>query len=569
MRDPNKNAECLRLYSHILPKISDYVDKYAAERPDDIAIIEYNTDKFVTWKEFKLSTRAFAAKLLSMGLKKGDVIATTLPLLKEHIFLMYACYRTGIIIAPLDLRLKTHEVDRNFSKIKPKAYFFWGKTEVNDFRPMVGEIMDRHPECEHWIQFDTHPSHLIRGASWIVQFAADIDKEYIQTLLTGELRAAEKAVTKRDPCLIIFTTGSTGWPKPAVLCHENILIQNIGIQVAFDIKPHDRMCVNLPPSHVGCVTEQLGTTIFAGGVSVILHIFDAEKTLDAIQKYNVTAFGQIPALFNMQWRLDNYSRFNLSTLRFALYGGQAVTREFLEKLKTMAPQFGTGLGLTETAGFVTYTPLDGTVDDILASVGFDMPLCPVSIRDKMQPDGNAGSEKKLGEIGEITFSGAQIFLGYLNDEVNTRQTLSKDGYCYTGDLGFYDDKGLHFVGRSKLVIKPKGYQVFPTEVEEWIQSHLPDKVELVACVGAPHEVYTEGIIAFVERKVGVTLTAKEVLAVCKDMAAYKRPSHVEILDPEQIPLNRVAKTDYMVLKSMAIKLIETLRTKGGWDHFTK
>lgn len=569
MRDPNKNQECLRLYNELLPKISDYVDKYAEERPDDIAIIEYNTDKTVTWKEFYISTRAFAAQLLSMGLKKGDIIATTLPLLKEHIFLMYACYRVGIIIAPLDLRLKTHEVDRNFTIIKPKAYFFLGKTEVNDFRPMVGEIMDKHPECEHWIQFDTHPSHLIRGATWIAHFAANIEKGYFQAILTGELKTAEQLVTKRDPCLIIFTTGSTGWPKPALICHENILIQNIGIKVAFDITAKDRMCVNLPPSHVGCITEQLATTIYAGGVSVILHIFDAEKTLDAIQKYNVTAFGQIPALFNMQWRLDNYQKFNLSSLRFALYGGQAVTREFLEKLKTMAPQFGTGLGLTETAGFVTYTPLDGTVDDILASVGYDMPLCPVSIRAEMQPDGNAGPEKKPGEIGEIAFSGAQIFLGYLNDEKNTRQTVSKDGFCYTGDLGFYDEKGLHFTGRSKLVIKPKGYQVFPTEVEEWIQSHLSEKVEVVACVGAPHEVFTEGIIAFVERKEGVKLTAKEVMAVCKDLAAYKRPSHVEILDPEQMPLNRVAKTDYMVLKSIAKKIVEKLRTQNGWDKKEK
>jgi acyl-CoA synthetase (AMP-forming)/AMP-acid ligase II len=565
MRDPKKDEECLRLYSELLPKLSDYVDKHAQERPDDLAIIEYNTGIEITWREFKTSTRAFAAKLLNLGLKKGDIVATTLPLLKEHIFLMYACYRIGVIIAPLDLRLKFHEVDRSFAKIKPKAYFFLGKTDVNDFRPMVGDLMDRHPECEYWIQFDTHPSHLIRGATWIVHFAADIDKIYIQTLLTGELKNAEKLVTKRDPCLIIFTTGSTGWPKPALLCHENIQIQNIGIKVAFDITPHDRMCVNLPPSHVGCVTEQLATTIYAGGVSVILHIFDAEKTLDAVQKYNVTAFGQIPALFNMQWRLENYSKYNLSSLRFALYGGQAVTKEFLEKLATMAPQFGTGLGLTETAGFVTYTPLDGTVVDILASVGFDMPLCPVSIRDGIQPDGNAGPVKNPGEIGEIAFSGPQIFLGYLNDSENTQKTISKNGFCYTGDLGYYDEKGLHFAGRSKLVIKPKGYQVFPTEIEEWIESHLLDKVEMVACVGAPHEVFTEGIIAFVERKPEVTLNTKEVLDVCKDLAAYKRPSHVEILEPEQMPLNRVAKTDYMVLKSWAKKLVQKLRDNGGWD----
>jgi acyl-CoA synthetase (AMP-forming)/AMP-acid ligase II len=566
MREKAKDELCKQLYAELLPRLSDYIDINAEKRPDDLALIEYNTGAEISWKDFYTNTRAFAAKLLAMGLQKGDIIATTLPLLKEHVYLMYACYRIGVIIAPLDLRLKTHEVDRCFRNLHPKAYFFLGKTEVADFRPMVGELMDKHPDCEYWIQFDTHPSHLIRGAQWIVHFAADIEKTYIQTLLTGELKKAQAQVSKRDPCLIIFTTGSTGYPKPAVLCHENILIQNIGIKVAFDITSQDRMCVNLPPSHVGCVTEQLATTIYSGGTCVILHIFDAEKTLDAIQKYNITAFGQIPALFNMQWRLENYNKYNLSSLRFALYGGQAVSREFLEKLKTMAPRFGTGLGLTETAGFVTYSPVDGTVDDILASVGYDMPLCPISIRDPMQPDGTAGKEKSPNEVGEITFSGPQIFLGYLNDPENTRKTVSTDGYCYTGDLGYYDDKGLHFSGRSKLVIKPKGYQVFPTEIEEWIESHLPDKVAAVACVGAPHEVFTEGIVAYVERREGAELSASDVMKVCKDLAAYKRPNHVVILDPEQMPLNRVAKTDYMELKKWTKKLIADLRAKGGWDQ---
>jgi fatty-acyl-CoA synthase len=565
MKDPKMNEECVILYEQMLPKVSDYVDFHAMQRPEDIALIEFNTGVEVNWVDFSINTRAFASKLLNLGLKKGDILATMLPLLKEHVYLMYACWRIGVIIAPIDLRLKFKEVDMAFRQIKPKAFFFLGKTDVMDFRPMVAELMENHSYVEHWIQFDTNPKNLVRGATWIAHFAADISKCYIQALLTGSLKKAQAEVGKRDPCLIIFTTGSTGWPKPALICHENIIIQNIGLKVAFGITSKDRMCVNLPPSHVGCVTEQLATTVYAGGTSVILHIFDPVKTLEAIQKYDITVFGQIPALFAMEWRLPNYQKFNLSSLRFALYGGQAVSREFLEKLGTMAPKFGTGLGLTETAGFVTYTPLDGTIDDIASSVGFDSPLCPISIREPMQSDGKAGSEKPKGEIGEITFSGPQIFLGYLNDEVNTRKTISTDGYCYTGDLGFYDEKGLHFAGRSKFVIKPKGYQVFPTEVEEFIETHLPEKVSMVGCVGAPHDVFTEAIVAFVEKQPGVDLNPKEIFDVCKELAAYKRPTHVEILEPEQMPLNRVAKTDYMELKKMALKIVEELRAKGQWD----
>ncbi|MFW9848344.1 MAG: class I adenylate-forming enzyme family protein, partial [Candidatus Thorarchaeota archaeon] len=280
-------------------------------------------------------------------------------------------------------------------------------------------------------------------------------------------------------------------------------------------------------------------------------------------KYNITLFGQIPALFAMEWRLPNYSEYDLSSLKFALYGGQAVTREFLEKLSQMAPKFGTGLGLTETSGFCTYTPLDGTVDDILAGVGYAMPITPISIRAAMQPDGTAGKELPAGEVGEICFSGPQIFLGYVNNEEATRNTISSDGWLYTGDLGSYDEKGLHLAGRSKLMIKPKGYNVFPTEVENFISNALKEKVAGVACVGVKHEVFTEAIFAFVVPQPGMSVTSEEVCAAVKEIASYKRPSHVEII-PE-MPLNRVAKTDYVTLKEEANKVVEKLRSEGKWD----
>ncbi|MFW9991147.1 MAG: class I adenylate-forming enzyme family protein [Candidatus Odinarchaeota archaeon] len=567
MEPLKKDEECQKRYDQLLPRLFDYVDKHAKEKGEKISIIEYNTGEKVTWKDFATKSKAFAAKLLNMGIQKGDVVATSLPLLKEHIYLMYACYRIGAIFTPLDLRLKTQEIDRCFSGAKPKVYFFLGKTEVADFRPMITEIMKNHMDtCKYWIQFQKEEELIIDGAIGITEFARDIKSTYIKAILTGKVGRAQKKVNKRDPCLIIFTTGSTGYPKPALLCHENILVQNIGLAVGFDMNEHDIMCVNLPPSHVGCVTEQLATTIYGGGTSVILHIFDAEKTLDAVQKHKVTILGQIPALFAMQWRLPTYKNYDLSSLRFAIYAGQAVTRKFLEQLATMAPKFGSGFGLTESAGFITYTPLDGTVDDILASIGYHMPsLCPISIRDPMKEDGSAGEEKKPGEAGEICFSGSQIFLGYLNDKESTEKTVSTDGFCYTGDLGSYDDEGLHFAGRSKFVIKPKGYQVFPTEVEDFIEQKLKDRISAIACVGIPHEVFTEGIMAFVERKQGAELTVDDLNAAVKDIAAYKRPSHFEILETGEIPLTRVGKTDYMELKKKGVIIAEKLRADNSWD----
>jgi acyl-CoA synthetase (AMP-forming)/AMP-acid ligase II len=243
-----------------------------------------------------------------------------------------------------------------------------------------------------------------------------------------------------------------------------------------------------------------------------------------------------------------------------------VPREFLVKMKAMAPRIGTGLGLTETAGFCTYTNVAADVDELAQGIGYDSPLCPLTIRHFMNPDGTAGAEKPPGEAGEICFSGPQIFLGYMGDPENTAKTVSKEGICYTGDVGTYDDKGLHFSGRAKLVIKPKGYQVFPEDLERHIHAKLKDKVALVSVVGVEHEVFSEAIVAFVECLDGKTLTPEEVIAACGDISAYSRPSHVVILKASEIPLNRVAKTDYLTLRERATQVVKELRSQGGWDR---
>jgi fatty-acyl-CoA synthase len=553
-------------YRKLLSNQADYVEKYAKSKPNEIAIIEHNTGEKIAWKQFNTSVSAFAAKLLSIGIRKGDIVATSLPLLKEHVYLIYACYRIGAIVAPLDLRLKAKEIQYCMDKMKPKAYFFLGKTPIADFRPMIAEVMKNSPFIRHWVQFQKEQDMIMEGAVGITEFVKDIKTVYIKSLIFGTVKKARKLVNNRDACLIIFTTGSTGSPKPALLCHENILIQNIGLAISFELQEGDKMLINLPPSHVGCITEQLATTIFGGGISIILHIFDPVKSLEAVQEHKINNLGQIPALFNMEWRLADYSKYDLSSLKFAIYGGQAVSREFLEKMSKMASRIGTGLGLTETAGFCTYTDVNAGVDDLVKGIGFDMPLCPISIREPMQADGMAGKEKAKNEVGEICFSGPQIFLGYLADEDNTRKTVSKDRVCYTGDLGYYDADGLHFAGRSKLVIKPKGYQVFPDDIESHISGRLKGRVGAIAVIGVEHNIFSEGIMVFAENVDNVSaVTADDVIKACDDIASYSRPSHVEVINQGEMPLNRVAKTDYMELKKKAKEIVVNLRSQGKWD----
>jgi len=544
---------------HLLHQV---VARWAARKPDAPAIINWSRRQQVDWRTFDETTTALAMQLLRLGFRKGDFLATSLPLLTEHIFLEYACFKIGVIHVPLDLRLRPAEVIRCLALIQPKGFAFLGPTPAADFRELGRAVRQHCPFVPHLLQFSP-PEETLEGAESFYSLAAGEstgarDRE-------AAFREATQAVGENDGAQVIFTTGSTGAPKPALLSHRSITCQNMCLGAAFGFDERTRLLVNLPPSHVGCQAEVLMTTLFCGGTAVTLEVFDAARSLEAIQECRVNLLGQIPAMFNFEWRLPNYDSYDVSSVELAVYGGQQVSRQFLERLARMAPGIATGLGLTEASGFCTYTAPGATVDEILESIGYDMPVYPMSIRNPMREDGRAGDELPDGEVGQICFRGPQTFLGYVNDPQATAKTISTDGYLYTGDMGFRDAKGLHFAGRARWVIKPVGYQVFPGEVETHFHS-LDDKVAVCGAVGVEHELLSEAIVVFVEKKPGADLTIAELKRRARGMASYLRPLHYVLLEPGQMPLNRAVKIDYVRLRELAIAEVEKLRAKGRWDR---
>jgi len=169
-----------------------------------------------------------------------------------------------------------------------------------------------------------------------------------------------------------------------------------------------------------------------------------------------------------------------------------------------------------------------------------------------------------GETGEICFTGPQVFIAYVGNAEAYRQTVSSDGVCYTGDLGYVNDRGLVLAGRSKLVIKPKGFQVHPAQVE---QHFAQLNVEVAACgaVGGQHKLVGEAIVLFVALRAGQELSRARLEAHAQGIASYMRPTHYVLLDAGSFPLNRVGKSDYQRLKQMAAVEVERLRSLGQWD----
>ncbi|MGD0522665.1 MAG: class I adenylate-forming enzyme family protein [Terracidiphilus sp.] len=543
--------------------------KWAKARPEAPAILSADGDRAVTWSDFDRLTTALAGELSRLGFVKGDFLVTLLPLSVDHVLLEYSCFKIGVIVAPLDLRLSPAEVIRALEILRPRGFVSLGVKAPFDFRELWRAV---HSHCE-WIQHsiamdseDAIPGTLsfasIAGPAW--RTVTDRNPETAAD--SAALAAIASSITENDGALIIFTTGSTGSPKPALLSHRNITVQNMCMCGAFfGGDSGSRTLVNLPPSHVGGQTEAMMSTFFGGGTAVLLELFDASRSLRAITQHRVEILGQIPAMFNLEWMLKDYDRHDLSSLKFAAYGGHAVSRPFVDQLAAMAPVIGTGLGLTEAAGFCTYIQA-GAADreTILDGLGQDMPIYPCSIRQPMRADGSAGDELKSGEIGHVCFLGAQTFLGYVNDPAATAQAISRDGFLYTGDLGHKDAAGLHLTGREKWVIKSFGYQIFPGDVERHIFS-LAEKVANCVVVGVAHEVVSEAVVAVVEKKPGVELSLQELDRHARSLPSYMRPRHWIILEPGQMPLNRIGKPDYTRAQQMARQEIAQLRDRGEWD----
>ena len=537
---------------HLIHAASDH---WAALKPNEAAVLNATRGSRLTWGELRQGSVALAGELRRAGLRKGDFLAASLPLLNEHILLEYACFRLGVIHVPLDLRLRPEEVLRCLNLVGARSYVFPGRIGGADFGALGEAARAQCASLERLFQF-CPPGEQIAGAE---SFAGLLARA------PANPDPVESGVEERDGAQVVFTTGSTGAPKAALLSHRGVTCQNLCLGTAFGFGPGQRVLCNLPASHVGGQAELLLTSLYMGGTAVTLEIFDAAKSLQAIEEHGVTILGQIPAMFNLEWRAADYGKRDLSSLRAAVYGGQSVPRPFLDRMLQMAPRIGTGLGLTETSGFCTYTALTPDPDELAGGVGHAMAAYPMSIRGPMRSDGAAGDPLAEGEIGHVCFRGPQTFLGYVNDPAATAEALSTDGWLYTGDMGAAGERGLHLSGRAKWVLKPAGYQVFPGEVEEHV-SRLSDQVASVGVVGHPHAVWSEAIVAFVERRPGAELTDVELRKHARSLTAYMRPLHYVILEPGAMPLNRSAKVDVVRLQELAKEEVQKLRARRRWDN---
>jgi len=288
------------------------VAKWAGERPKAIALLSAESGRAVTWSEFDRFTTALACEWLRLGFEKGDHLVTLLPMSVDHVLLEYSLFKIGVIVVPLDLRLPAAEVIRVVEMLRPRGFVGLGLYGPIDFREMGRAIAAKCTWVEYFFTVSTaEPTEGFRSYAALAE-AATCTAANNSDAGAAELAAADSAVAEDDGALIIFTTGSTGSPKAALLTHRNITSQNMCLCGAFfGGDSGTRSLVNLPASHVGAQTEILMSALFGGGTAVLLEVFDAGRSLRAIEQHRVELLGQIPAMFNLEWMLKDYDRYDL------------------------------------------------------------------------------------------------------------------------------------------------------------------------------------------------------------------------------------------------------------------
>jgi acyl-CoA synthetase (AMP-forming)/AMP-acid ligase II len=487
------------------------------------------------WGELDQYSHRIAHYLISQGVGHGDrvgVMCTTRP---EYIVIYMACVKIGAILVGFNVQFKPWDVSRLAQKTQPKVYFILRKDRernvLDEIRPALREL--GHGAAVVAIEPSDTPFTGEFSVILGVQLTADAREA---------IAAAQERISEDDGLLIVFTSGSTGVPKAILLTHRNVLT-NIAVQIrSFQMGEADRIMVHLPLNHVGAATVLVGAVVMLGATMVLLERFQPRATLDAIRRHRITVLHQVPTMYIMEFGLEDFSSFDLSSLRVCCVSGAVTPPEIMRKMMQTAPLVVTGYGMTEMAGFITYTEPDDDADAICNTVGKVAPEFDLRIVDDKK------TTIAQGGIGEVALRGVCRFKEYYGDPAETAEVVDADGWYYTGDIGYLDPRWyLRLVDRKKMMYKTGGYNVYPREIEDAVMS-LPG-IDMCACLGAPDPVHGEVGALFVTLKPGAALSVADIERHCRNhLAEYKIPRTIVV--KEAMPLTPLGKIDKQALKSI-------------------
>ena len=464
-----------------------------------------------------------ACGLLALGLQRGDRIGVLGLNQIGWLRLFLAASRIGVCVVALSVRYRDHELLGMLGDSGARALFTVRSADGVDFVELVQGLRDRLDQLVHVGTFEPDTDGALTLAALE---CTPIDAR--------SLSQATAAVDADDAAMVIFTSGTTGRPKGALLTHASMLAAACAEAEHLRIVPEDHLKVAMPFNHVGGITCCILTMLLGGASSELVPAFKAETVLQMMAARPPTVIVGVPTMLTLLLMHREKVEVDLSGVRLVITGGSNADGELLSRLMAAMPRGAVMnlYGMSESSGALVMTPWDADREAVLSSIGRPLPGAELRVVDPSEADVPAG------EVGELWFRGLGVVKGYLG-QAATEGAFRSDGWLRTGDMGHVDENGfIHLRGRKKDMFIQGGFNVYPAEVENFIACH--PQVLMVAGIGVPDAVLGEVGRYYVVLRAGAELTAEGLRAYCaQHLADYKVPRQVVFRN--QLPLTPTGK----------------------------
>ena len=546
--------------------IGALLDQRAQELPQQEAIVYSCYPEFGealnlrwTYAEYRERANAVAKGLLALGLKPGEHIAVWAANLPEWPLLQMAAAKAGLVLVTINPVLRAEEVEYILKQGDVRALFFMAKVRDHDCLATIraltspgahpGEVTSaRLPLLRSVSLVGAPPAGLLDQAGW----RPTLFPECVAAgAAVSDAAVAERqaAVRPGDPAMLLYTSGTTGFPKGALLTQRGVLNNALGQMRRLEVVETDRFCAPMPFFHaMGCVLGVLGA-LAAGGTLHPLIAFDPLKAMQIISRERCTGLVAVPTMLLALMQHLQFSNYDLSSLRIVGSGGAPVPVALMEQVKArIGADVAIGFGQTEGSCSITLTPPDDPFELKAATVGLPLPHVAVKIIDPA-----SGAIVPCRERGELCLRGYLVMQGYYQMPAKTAETIDGEGWLHTGDLATMNAQGyLNIVGRLKEMVIRGGENLFPAEIEAFLLRH--PKVAEVAVLGVPDRYFGEELLAAVRPKAGETLTEEELRAFCQGQISHQKiPHYFQFV--ESFPLTGSGKVQKFVLREQAIKTL--------------
>ncbi|MBA4393247.1 MAG: long-chain fatty acid--CoA ligase [Desulfobacca sp.] len=525
--------------------LPEALERSARQYPDQVALLMMG--KKITYRELNSLVNRFAAALGDLGIRKGDKVAILLPNIPQGFIACYAVFRLGAVVVMNNPLYTEHELAYQLKDsdstlaisldlLIPRILKIKEKTgiqkviacHIRDYLPFPAKQL--FPLVKKTMHRKTDPNE------GVYDFL-DLIKKYPDN-------APGVEVSFDDLGALLYTGGTTGLSKGVMLTHRNLSINAQQLRAwTFDAKEGLESLMGIfPIFHSAGFTAVMNHCFYRGMTIILVPKPDPDGVLKMTKKYRPDYFPCVPTLYVGLLNHPEFSKTDFSFIKGCVSGAAPLALETLKQWKeAIGTQIMEVYGLTETSPLSHANPWRGLAK--AGSVGLPVPDTDCKIVDVVEGTKELG----LGEAGEILLKGPQLTQGYYKKPEETAQAI-RDGWFYTGDIGYMDDQGyLYIVDRKKDMIIASGFNVYPRDIDEVLFEH--PKIKEACAVGIPDPYRGETIKAFVVPREGETLTAEEVIAFCREkLAAYKVPKQVEFM--EDLPKSTIGKVLRRKLREM-------------------